>query len=204
MLARKGFNMKKFITGIFFVVAIILLVLVIKIISPYVLSKTEQEGLTEVGPKVSVLVIDSSKQSPEDLIQHVEQGKASLLLWIEENQGSKQAYTFNTLESLVRLEQNRLGFLDSTDPGLKNLNVARFSHHRRILYYTAAKKEGISAIEASRNYLIGEVLSDPQNYKNPAGKVIFKDGSKKVLYMVKLLESEIEDAKLLPAKQGHK
>ena len=130
------------------------------------------EGLTQIGPKVDVLVIAEPNQSSDELTNKFEDGDIDLLMWLDETPEGKQAYAFNTLESLVRLEKNNLGYLDSDEPTLKGLSVARYDASQGTLYYTQINVAHISALEVNRNYLIGEILSDPQNYKVAAGVVI--------------------------------
>ncbi len=188
--------MKKVAGYIFGAIAVLILIIALKIVSGYLFHKVETHGLTEIGPKVDVLVIDTPNHTPEELTRDLQEGHADLLMWIEDDHGDKQAYAFNTLESLVRLEKGSLGYLDSDDPDLQGLHVAHYDETRKILYYMSAKSAHISAIEINRNYLIGEVLSDPQNYKMQAGVVVFSDGTKKELRMIKVPESQIEQAKL--------
>lgn len=193
---KRGFKVKKVAIYVFGAIAVLIVIVSLKILSGYLFNKVETHGLTEIGPKVDVLIIDTPNHTPEELLQDLQEGKADLLMWIEDDHGDKQAYAFNTLESLVRLEKSSLGFLDSDDPDLQGLNVAHYDETKKILYYMSAKAANISAIEVNRNYLIGEVLSDPQNYKMKAGVVVFSDGSKKELRMVKVPEAQIEQAKL--------
>jgi hypothetical protein len=188
--------MKKVAFYVFGAIGVFILIFTLKVVSVYFFNKIETHGLTEIGPKVDVLIVDTPNHTPEELVKDLQEGKADLLMWIEEEQGEKQAYAFNTLESLVRLEKGSLGFLDSDDPDLQGLNIAHYDETKKILYYMSAKSANISAIEVNRNYLIGEVLSDPQNYKMRAGMVIFTDGTKKELRMIKVPEAQIEHAKL--------
>lgn len=195
--------MKKVTMYVFFVLAIIIVVITLKIVAGYFFkNENNTQGLTQVGPKVNVLVIDAPGKKAEELLQHLDDGRAQLLLWVEDSPGEKKAYTFNTLESLVRLEKNNLGFLDNNDEGFKNLNVARYDSVKKVLYFLPLKDAHISSIEANRNYLIGEVLADPQNYKISAGIVTLSDGSKKNLYMIKVLEAQIQEARLCMAHRG--
>ncbi len=180
--------------------AVILIIVISYLVIHQHLKRFDSSELTEVGPKVNVLVIDNVNQSSRQILKNIDSGTAPLLLWIENKEGSKQAFTFNTLESLVRLEQNKLGFLEASDPGLNNLYIATYNAQNKTLSYKSMESENISVIEASRNYLIGEILSDSKNNKKPAGKVIFLDGSTKELRMVKIPESQISDATLLPFK----
>lgn len=190
-------RMKKLIQCIFVIVVVTLLVIGLKIIYTDYMDKHAQQGLTEVGPKINVLIIADRGLNQEQLFDDVDNGKALLLLWIENNnKRTRQAYTFNTLESLVRLEKNKLGFLDSQDPELQSLYVARFDMENRVLYYTPIRMSRITTIEISRNYLIGEILSDPNNEKNPGGFVLFDNGTQKELRMVKIVETDIETATL--------
>lgn len=193
--------MKKLLIFLFSLASVMVIALTVKIMTPYFVKNSNQMGLTEVGPKINVLVIDKPKQSTEALIQHINQGDASLLLWIENKEGVNQAYTFNTLESLVRLERNKLGFLDVNDADLKHLYVARYDKKNKILYYKSVREAKISIIEANRNYLIGEILSDPNNNNVTAGTVVYTDGKENALRMVKILESQIEEASLQPENQ---
>jgi hypothetical protein len=162
------------------------------------------KGLTEVGPKVNVLVIDQPNQTQEQLFEHIQNGQAVLLLWLNKDNGLMQAYTFNTLESLVRLEKNKLGFLDAEDAELAHLYVAKYDPKKQVLYYSSLRSKNISLIEANRTYLIGEILSDSKNFEHPAGKVIYTDKTVKELRMAKMLESQISDATLQIAFNNEK
>lgn len=190
--------MNKLMKCILIIVTLTLMTLLFKVFFPSFWDK-DQEGLTEVAPKINVLIMGNTGKNPEQLVEDLEEGNAWLLLWIEKKDGHRQAYTFNTLESLVRLEQNRLGFLDPSDPGFKGLYLAKYNKDEHKLFYTSIQTQDISAIEANRNYLIGEVLSDPKNHKNMAGVVIFSNGNKQQLRMVRIPVTQIEDSKLVPA-----
>ncbi len=192
--------MKKIVSYVFIALAAIIIMISLKMISGYFFANMQTQGLTQIGPKIDVLVIDIPNQSQEQLLQRLEDGNAQLLLWIEHKDGDMQAYAFNTLESLVRLEQNNLGFLETNDSDLKNLNIAQYDKEKKIFYFTPLKNTDISVIEASRNYLIGEVLSDPKNYQTQAGVVVLSNDTKKELRMVKIPESQIQDAKFLRDK----
>ena len=193
--------MKKVLVYVFGALAVVLLLIALKFLSGYFFQDSSKQGLTLVSPKVNVLIIDDPGQTPAQLFQHLEEGQADLLLWIDENHGEKQAYTFNTLESLVRLEKNHLGFLESKDEELDGLNVAQYDAEKRVLYYMSAKAAHISTIEVSRNYLVGEVLSDPEIYKESAGVVVYSNGAKKELRMIRMPQAQIEEAKLAVAQQ---
>lgn len=192
--------MKKLMNFFLVIVSILLLVLLVSKLVPYLNESHRNSGLTEVEPKINALVIGKMGESLDELFDDLENGKAWLLLWIEKNNGTQKAYTFNTLESLVRLEQNKLGFLEPSDPGLKGLYIAKYNKKKGTLLYTPIQTQNISAIEVSRNYLIGEVLSDPKNYKKMAGTVIFLNGSKLALCMIKIPQTQVEGAKLAPQR----
>lgn len=196
--------MKKMVTCVFLGLVVVILIILVKMEYPGFLQgifpTNQTEGLTQVSPKVDVLIVGIPDQTPEQLSQKVESGQVKLLLWIGKRHGEKQAYAFNTLESLARLEKDKLGLLENKDLELQGLHVARYDAATKTLYAMSATEAKISAIEISRNYLIGEVLSDPQNFKIPAGMVLYEDGTKKELRMVKMPELEIQAAKLLPEK----
>lgn len=197
--------MKKTNVFVFWALIIIILLFQVQILQPNVFQiffKDEQtDGLTQVSPEVDVLIVGNPNQTSEQLSQELESGHVKLLLWIGKRHGAKQAYAFNTLESLARLEKDKLGLLENKDLELQGLHVARYDAAKKVFYTMSASEAQISAIEVSRNYLIGEVLSDPQNFKIPAGMVLFNDGSKKELRMIKMPELEIQAAKLLPEIQ---
>lgn len=189
--------MKKMIRYVLFVAAALLLLIILKtIVAPYFQARSEHSELTEVGPKISVLIMDVPNQTPQELRQHVEDGKAFVLLWVEKKEETSSMYTFNTMESLIRLEENKVGLLDITDPAFKNLCLARYDSEKRTLFYSKMTKEKVMVIEVNRDYLIGEILSDSSNLKKSAGEVVFSDGQRRELRIIKMPQSMMVDADL--------
>lgn len=184
------------------VASVLLLMIILKtVVNPYFQARSEHSELTEVGPKISVLIMDIPHQSPQQLRQHVEEGTAYLLLWVEKKEGNASMYTFNTMESLVRLEENKVGLLDITDPVFRNLCLARYDSGKGTLFYSKMTAEKVMAIEVNRNYLIGEILSDSENLKKSAGEVVFSDGQRRDLRIIKMPQNRVVDANLKAVPQ---
>jgi len=188
--------------ALFICVAILLATLLRARIMAYIQPNTD-DGLTEIGAKISVLVMDVPHRTSAELHADVKNGTAFLLLWVDDEHGTKHAYSFNTMASLVRLEENKVGLLEVDDPTFKDLCVAKYDPETKKLLYVPMTTENILLIEANRDYLIGEILSDPHSFQKPAGEVVFANGERRELRMIRMPENTIENASLEAVSELH-
>lgn len=153
--------------------------------------------------EVPIVIVDRHSASREELMYHVKNGNAWILLWKPESGNKKNLYIFNDAQSLSVHDKDNSGFLDLHDAQLhEKLYVGAYLDARKKLMYMPAYKAGIAAIIINPEFLKQEKKAQKSLDLDQVGHVITSDSSKSDLKIIFIPGDFLKNLRLLDMSES--